>query len=58
MMVTIIQFNSLFINVLKSTANANYRLSTNISNNNKTTQDKNKIQTTKRKNKKTKKKIS
>jgi hypothetical protein len=39
-MMMMIQFNSLFINVLKSTANANYRLSTNTSNNNKTTQDK------------------
>jgi hypothetical protein len=34
LIIIIVQFNSLFINVLKSTANANYRLSTNTSNNN------------------------
>jgi hypothetical protein len=40
MMMIIIQFNSLFFNVLKSRANVNYRVSTNTNNNNKTTQDK------------------
>jgi hypothetical protein len=41
--------------VPKSTANANYTLSTNTSNKNKTTQNKNKKQTTRRKENKTKK---
>jgi hypothetical protein len=41
--------------VLKSTANANYRLSTNTSNNNKTTQDKNKNRQQKEKTRKQRK---